>query len=59
MAMLKVCAHPGCSTLTFGGLCVEHEAPAARPRPRKRGRVVPAVAAVSRSRGADQRRPGD
>lgn len=27
MAMLRVCSHRGCTTLTLGELCVEHEEP--------------------------------
>ncbi|HET7130109.1 MAG TPA: hypothetical protein VFJ93_13635 [Gaiellaceae bacterium] len=63
MAMLRVCGHPGCGTLTLGELCIEHEAPTEQdvsPAFRHRERVVPAVAAVSQSRGpseADERRP--
>ena len=63
MAMLRVCGHPGCGTLTLGELCIEHEAPVAQrvtPTARRRERVVPAVASVSQSRGAidaDERRP--
>ena len=44
MAMLRVCGHPGCGTLTLGALCVEHEALLERPVSRRRERVVPALA---------------
>jgi hypothetical protein len=44
MAMLRVCGHPGCGTLTLGALCVEHEAFLERPVLRRRERVVPALA---------------
>lgn len=35
--MLKMCAAPGCETLTFGGLCLVHEPPV-EPRYFPRGR---------------------
>lgn len=28
MPLVHECAHPGCSTLTMGSLCLTHEAPA-------------------------------
>ena len=34
--MLDVCPVPGCSTLTMGGTCVEHDAPARITFPRGR-----------------------
>jgi hypothetical protein len=46
MAMLRVCGHPGCATLTLGALCVEHEVLLERPVRRRRERVVPALAAA-------------
>jgi len=50
MAMLRVCGHPGCGTLTLGELCIEHEqSPAQRADP-LRVRAVPALAAVPRAR---------
>jgi hypothetical protein len=61
MAMLRVCGHPGCRTLTLGDLCIEHEAsPAQRADPR-RVRAVPALVSVraqQSSRGANGRRSG-
>ena len=62
MAMLKVCGHPGCGTLTLGELCLEHEqSPAQRPD-RRRVRAVPAAARLSRTHrrvpDADVRRSG-
>ncbi|HEY7396927.1 MAG TPA: hypothetical protein VH538_01380 [Gaiellaceae bacterium] len=29
-ALLRTCAHPGCSTLTMGELCLAHELPVLR-----------------------------
>jgi hypothetical protein len=49
--MLRICAHPDCTTMTLGTLCVAHEAPvevAAWPRGRpysRRERRLPAGAA--------------
>jgi hypothetical protein len=34
--MLVTCSFPGCSTLTMGGTCVEHDAPVAVIFPRGR-----------------------
>ena len=34
--MLDVCPVPGCSTLTMGGTCVEHDAPVETSFPRGR-----------------------
>ena len=34
--MLSVCPAPGCSTLTMGGTCVEHDPPVAATFPRGR-----------------------
>ena len=42
MSLLEVCTHPGCTTLTIGGLCVEHE-PVREPRVFPRGRPFPAL----------------
>jgi len=48
MAMLRVCGHPGCGTLTLGELCLEHEpSPVQRDEPRM-VRVASALASVSR-----------
>jgi len=47
MAMLKVCGHPGCATLTLGELCLEHEQSPAQRADRRRVRAVPAVVRVS------------
>jgi hypothetical protein len=62
MAMLKVCGHPGCATLTLGALCLEHEQLPAGRGDRRRARAVPAVVGVSRTvrrvADADGRRPG-
>lgn len=61
MAMLRVCGHPGCGTLTLGELCIEHEqSPAQRTDPR-RARTVPALAPSPRTRRSadgDDRRSG-
>jgi hypothetical protein len=55
MAMLRICGHPGCGTLTLGELCLEHEqSPATRPH-RPRVRTVPVLATGVR---AQQRVPG-
>ncbi len=34
--MLSVCPSPGCTTLTMGGTCVEHDAPVTAEFPRGR-----------------------
>ena len=34
--MLHVCPAPGCSTITMGGTCVEHDAPVTTVFPRGR-----------------------
>lgn len=39
--MLTVCPVPGCTTLTMGGTCVEHDAPVTVTFPR--GRPFPAM----------------
>jgi hypothetical protein len=46
--MLSACPAPGCSTLTMGGTCVEHDPPASVAFPRGRPHV--AAHAVGRSR---------
>jgi len=49
--MLRICAHPDCTTLTLGALCVTHEPPVevvSWPRGRpysRRTRRLPAAAA--------------
>ncbi|HST14362.1 MAG TPA: hypothetical protein VLJ44_05870 [Gaiellaceae bacterium] len=61
MAMLKVCGHPGCGTLTLGELCLEHEQSPAKRADRRRVRAAPAAARPSRTRrvpDADGRRSG-
>ena len=40
MSLLQLCRHPGCTTLTIGGLCVEHE-PVQEARVFPRGRPFP------------------
>lgn len=40
MSLLQLCRHPGCTTRTIGGLCVEHE-PVTEPREFPRGRPFP------------------
>jgi hypothetical protein len=42
MAMLRVCGHPGCTTLTLGALCLEHE-----QAPVQRAGLRPARAVVA------------
>jgi hypothetical protein len=49
MSLLELCRHPGCTTLTIGGLCVEHE-PVREALVFPRGRPFPPLA----RRGADQ-----
>jgi len=44
MAMLRVCGHPGCATLTLGELCLEHEQSPAQRLDRSRVRTVPVLA---------------
>ena len=34
--LLSVCSHPGCTTVTMGGTCVEHDAPVNIEFPRGR-----------------------
>jgi len=41
MPLLRVCAHPGCATLTTGRLCAGHEAPVTRVFVRGRPFVRP------------------
>lgn len=48
MAMLKVCGHPGCGTLTLGELCIEHEQAPAQRSDRRRVRTVAALATAPR-----------
>ncbi len=43
MPLVQECSAPGCTTLTMGRLCVEHEHPASRP---KRSLVTAAAAAA-------------
>ena len=40
--MLSVCVIPGCSRLTMGGTCVEHDSPVSIVFPRGRPYAVPA-----------------
>ena len=40
MSLLQLCRHPGCTTMTIGGLCVEHE-PVVESRTYPRGRPFP------------------
>jgi hypothetical protein len=42
--MLSVCTEPGCSTLTMGGTCVEHDPPVTVTFARGRPYVTTAVA---------------
>jgi len=49
MPLLRECAHPGCTTLTMGALCVAHEAPVTRVFPRGRPFVRAAVVATTRA----------
>ena len=42
MPLLQLCMHPGCTTWTIGGLCVQHE-PVQEPRVFPRGRPFPPV----------------
>jgi hypothetical protein len=42
MSLLQLCTHPGCATLTIGGLCIEHE-PVLPARVFPRGRPFPPV----------------
>jgi hypothetical protein len=61
MAMLRVCGHPGCRTLTLGDLCIEHESSPAQRAELRRVRAVPAlvpVRAQQSSRGASGRSSG-
>ncbi len=44
-SLLTVCSAPGCSTLTMGGTCVDHDEPSAVVYPR--GRPYPPVQLVS------------
>jgi hypothetical protein len=53
MAMLRVCGHPGCGTLTLGELCIELEQSSVQRTDRVR--VVPVLATGSRA----HRRPPD
>ena len=43
MPLLQICAHPGCTVLTIGELCLEHE-PVRESRTFPRGRPFPPVA---------------
>ena len=43
-SMLSVCTEPGCSTLTMGGTCVEHDPPVTVMFARGRPYVTTAVA---------------
>ena len=56
MAMLRVCGHPGCGTLTLGELCLEHEQSPAQRADRRRVRAVPALARFARTSGVARRR---
>jgi hypothetical protein len=49
MAMLRVCGHPGCATLTLGELCLEHEQSPVRRADLRQARAVAALA-VPRAR---------
>jgi hypothetical protein len=49
MAMLRVCGHPGCGTLTLGELCIEHELSPAQRADRRKARAVPTLATVPRA----------
>lgn len=42
--MLKVCAQPGCHTLTLGGRCIAHEVAVTRELPRGVPHLEPAAA---------------
>jgi len=44
-ALLSSCSAPGCTTLTMGGTCVEHDAPSVVVYPR--GRPYPPLRTVS------------
>jgi hypothetical protein len=46
--MLAVCPVPGCSTITMGGTCVEHDQPVTTVFPRGRP-YVPDVQALAKS----------
>ena len=48
--MLSACLIPGCSTLTMGGTCVEHDPPASVTFPRGRPHVA-VQGPIARSRG--------
>ncbi|MGN6796952.1 MAG: hypothetical protein ACTHKS_02260 [Gaiellaceae bacterium] len=49
MAMLRVCGHPGCGTLTLGELCIEHEQPPAQRVDRRQARAAATLAVVPRT----------
>ena len=42
MPLLQTCSQPGCTILTIGGLCIEHE-PVRESRAFPRGRPFPPV----------------
>ena len=53
--LLDVCPVPGCSTITMGGTCVEHDPPVKTVFPRGRPYVPSATHAELRGVGDDLR----
>jgi len=47
MPVVRACSHPGCTTLTMGVLCLDHEAPVTRVFLRGRPFVRPVLAATA------------
>ena len=56
--LLTVCPVPGCSTLTMGGTCVEHDLPVTREFPRGRPYIPVPARRQDALRIMGQARPG-